>query len=193
MLMSASDYRESLRRYKPRVFVNGQRVESVADEPLLAPGIATTAFATTLPRPRASAPDDGAPGDLGQTVNRMVHINETSTDLLNRLEAVRLVCRESGYAMRYLTHDAANRIFQATKQIEATLVDLIKIVEGFFACGVAASVYAVKDAKRHGDAGRGALQHRQAAAGDPDLRHAPAGALRLGRPGGGAARTRRGS
>jgi 4-hydroxybutyryl-CoA dehydratase/vinylacetyl-CoA-Delta-isomerase len=38
MLMTAADYRESLRAYKPRVFVNGQCVESVADEPLLAPG-----------------------------------------------------------------------------------------------------------------------------------------------------------
>jgi aromatic ring hydroxylase len=39
MLMTAADYRKSLRAYKPRVFVNGQRVECVADEPLLPPGI----------------------------------------------------------------------------------------------------------------------------------------------------------
>ena len=38
MLMSGNDYRESLRRYRPRVYVNGQQVRSVADEPLLAPG-----------------------------------------------------------------------------------------------------------------------------------------------------------
>jgi 4-hydroxybutyryl-CoA dehydratase / vinylacetyl-CoA-Delta-isomerase len=40
MFMSSADYRESLRGYSPRVFVNGRQVESVADEPLLAPGIA---------------------------------------------------------------------------------------------------------------------------------------------------------
>ena len=40
MLMTAADYRDSLRAYKPRVFVNGKAIESVADEPLLAPGIA---------------------------------------------------------------------------------------------------------------------------------------------------------
>ena len=40
MLMSSAEYRESLRRYKPKVFINGRRIESVADEPLLAPGIA---------------------------------------------------------------------------------------------------------------------------------------------------------
>ena len=39
MLMSSADYRESLRRFHPSVFVNGRRVESVADDPALAPGI----------------------------------------------------------------------------------------------------------------------------------------------------------
>src|SRR5699024_10906992 len=39
MLMTADDYRESLRSYRPRVYVNGSQVESVADEPLLQPGI----------------------------------------------------------------------------------------------------------------------------------------------------------
>lgn len=38
MLMSGNQYRESLRRYRPRVYVNGRQVDSVADEPLLAPG-----------------------------------------------------------------------------------------------------------------------------------------------------------
>jgi hypothetical protein len=40
MLMTAADYRESLRAYRPRVFVNGKAVDSVADEPLLPPGVA---------------------------------------------------------------------------------------------------------------------------------------------------------
>ncbi len=31
-LMSSADYRESLRRYRPMVFVDGRRVDSVADE-----------------------------------------------------------------------------------------------------------------------------------------------------------------
>lgn len=39
MLMSAAEYRESLRRCRPRAFVDGGPVMSVADEPLLAPGV----------------------------------------------------------------------------------------------------------------------------------------------------------
>ena len=119
MLMSAADYRESLRQYRPRVFVDGRRIDSVADEPALAPGInavgVTYDFAL---RPEHAVLMTARQGTSGKTVNRMLHINETSTDLLYKLEAVRLLCRESGCAQRYLTHDALNAIFQATKRAD---------------------------------------------------------------------------
>src|SRR3954470_7704039 len=119
MLMSAADYRESLRRYRPRVFLNGQAVESVADESLLAPGVnaigVTYDFAL---KPEHAALMTARQGTSGQTVNRMLHINETTTDLLYKLEAVRLLCREVGCAQRYLCHDALNGLFQATKRTD---------------------------------------------------------------------------
>src|SRR6202000_2723697 len=113
--MPAAEYRDSLRAYKPRVFVNGNAVESVADEPLLAPGIngvgVTYDFAL-LPEhvPIMTARQ----GTSGKIVNRMLHINETSQDLLYKLEAVRLVCRTVGCAQRYLAHDALNGLYQST-------------------------------------------------------------------------------
>jgi 4-hydroxybutyryl-CoA dehydratase/vinylacetyl-CoA-Delta-isomerase len=120
MLMSADAYRDSLRRLRPRVFANGARIESVADSPLLAPGIAATGVAYDL----ALAADHKAlmtarQGTSGKTVNRMLHIDETSTDLLYKLEAVRLVCRVAGCAQRYLSHDALNALFQATHRLDA--------------------------------------------------------------------------
>ena len=119
MLMNAAEYRESLRAYNPRVFVNGQRVESAADEPLLAPGInsvgVTYEFAHKAQHQTIMTARQGT---SGKTVNRMLHIDENSTDLLYKLEAVRLVCKVSGCAQRYLTHDALNGIFQATKRTD---------------------------------------------------------------------------
>lgn len=119
MLMTADDYRESLRRYQPRVFVSGQAVTSVADEPLLAPGIAgvgvTYDFAHQDQHKRLMTARQGT---SGQTVNRMLHINESSSDLLFKLEAVRLVCQESGCAQRYLSHDALNAFFQQTRRTD---------------------------------------------------------------------------
>ncbi len=119
MLMSGADYRDSLRRYHPRVFINGQKVESVADEPSLAPGIAAVGITYDFAlKKEHAALMTARQGTSGKIVNRMVHINETSTDLLYKLEAVRLVCRESGCAQRYLVHDAFNGIFQATKRTD---------------------------------------------------------------------------
>src|SRR5215208_8171 len=117
--MSAADYRESLRRYRPRVFLNGQAVESVADEPLLAPGVNAVGVSYDFAlMPEHAALMTARQGTSGKTVNRMLHINETTTDLLYKLEAVRLVCRESGCAQRYLTHDALNGLFQATTRTD---------------------------------------------------------------------------
>ncbi len=67
MLMTAADYRDSLRAYKPRVFVNGKAIESVADEPLLAPGIAGVGVTYDFAHAEAAfAGHDGAPGHVGQ-------------------------------------------------------------------------------------------------------------------------------
>jgi 4-hydroxybutyryl-CoA dehydratase / vinylacetyl-CoA-Delta-isomerase len=116
MLMTAADYRDSLRACKPRVFVNGNAIESVADEPLLAPGVAGVGVTYDFAHRKQHLPIMTArQGTSGKTVNRMLHINENSTDLLYKLEAVRLVCGTSGCAQRYLTHDALNGIFQSTK------------------------------------------------------------------------------
>jgi 4-hydroxybutyryl-CoA dehydratase / vinylacetyl-CoA-Delta-isomerase len=121
MLMSGQDYRESLRRYQPRVFVDGRAVASVADEPLLAPGVNGVALTYDFalredcaPLMRASRPDLAG----GQTVNRMIAIPASGQDLLDKLEAVRLVCQETGCAQRYLGGDALAAILQTTARVD---------------------------------------------------------------------------
>jgi len=118
-LMSGADYAESLRRLKPVVYVDGRRVESVADEPALKPGVQALAFtydAALKPdwTPLMTAPQSST----GRTVNRMLHIDESAGDLLNKLEAVRVLCQETGCAQRYLAHDALNAIGQAAARID---------------------------------------------------------------------------
>lgn len=120
MLMTAADYRDSLRAYRPRVFVNGQAVENVADEPLLAAGVNAVGITYDLAHRSEHLPSMTArQGTSGKIVNRMLHIDEASSDLLSKLEAIRLVCKISGCAQRYLTHDALNGIFQATVRTDA--------------------------------------------------------------------------
>lgn len=119
MLMSAADYRESLRRYRPRVFVDGSRVDSVADEPRLLPGINAVGITYDLARrPEHAALMTAVQSTSGKTVNRMIHVDTTTQDLLMKLEAIRLVCRESGCAQRYLGHDALAGLAQATQRAD---------------------------------------------------------------------------
>ncbi|WP_204623732.1 4-hydroxyphenylacetate 3-hydroxylase family protein [Crenalkalicoccus roseus] len=118
-LMSAAEYRDSLRALAPRVFVNGRRVESVADEPLLAPGIAAVGVSYDFARRgEYAALMTARQASSGRTVNRMLHVNTSTDDLLAKLEAVRLLCREAGCAQRYLAHDALNALFQATRRTD---------------------------------------------------------------------------
>ena len=119
ILMSGADYRESLRALRPLVYVDGRRVESVVDEPALAPGVNALAVSYDFARDEAKAPLMRAVQSQRQrTVNRMLHVDESAGDLLNKLEAVRILCQETGCAQRYLAHDALNALAQVTARID---------------------------------------------------------------------------
>jgi len=120
MLMNSDAYRESLRRYKPVVFIDGDRIESVADEPRLAPGVNALGLTYDYAlKSELSALMTATQAYTGSVVNRMLHINQSSADLLNKLEAVRILCQETGCAQRYLAHDGFNALYQATHRIDA--------------------------------------------------------------------------
>ena len=119
-LMTGDQYRESLREYKPKVYVDGREVESVADEPAFRPGVNALAFTYDYALREELQPIALATqGSRNRVVSRMLHVNESAGDLLNKLEAVRVLCQETGCAQRYLAHDALNGI----AQVSATLDD----------------------------------------------------------------------
>ena len=120
MLMSGEEYRESLRSYSPTVYLNGARIDSVADEPGLAPGVAAVGVTYDFAKRERHRPlMVAAEQSNGAEVNRFLHINRSSQDLLSKLEAVRLVCQRVGCAQRYLSQDALNAIHQSTHRMEA--------------------------------------------------------------------------
>ncbi len=117
--MSSADYRESLRRLKPVVYVDGQLIASVADAPCLAPGVNALGYTYDIARDPKLAPlMTATQSSDGRVVNRMLHVNESAGDLLNKLEAVRIMCQETGCAQRYLAHDALNALAQVSARID---------------------------------------------------------------------------
>jgi len=120
MLMSAEAYRESLRRLQPTVYVDGERVGKVADDPRLAPGVAAIAKTYELALNADLAPLMQARVEgFDAPVNRMIALTHTTADLLNKLEAVRIVCQETGCAQRYLGGDALNALYHGTHVTDA--------------------------------------------------------------------------
>lgn len=118
-LMSGEEYRESLRAYTPKVFVDGREVSSVVDEPAFRPGINALAFTYDYAlRPELEPIALATQHFRNRVVSRMLHINESAGDLLNKLEAVRVLCQETGCAQRYLAHDALNGIHQVAAHID---------------------------------------------------------------------------
>jgi 4-hydroxybutyryl-CoA dehydratase / vinylacetyl-CoA-Delta-isomerase len=119
LMMSGNDFRESLRRLKPKVFVDGRRIESVVDERALQPGINAIALTYDIAlKPEYAPIMTAVQHTSGRRVNRLSHINTSAGDLLNKLEATRLVCQETGCAQRYLVHDALNALGQVTAKID---------------------------------------------------------------------------
>jgi 4-hydroxybutyryl-CoA dehydratase/vinylacetyl-CoA-Delta-isomerase len=118
--MNSADYRESLRRHSPRVFVDGARIDSVVDAPALQPGINALGLTYDFALRDELAPIMRAvQASSGKTVNRMLHVDQSSADLLNKLEAVRVLCQETGCAQRYLAHDAFSALAESTARIDA--------------------------------------------------------------------------
>jgi 4-hydroxybutyryl-CoA dehydratase/vinylacetyl-CoA-Delta-isomerase len=118
-MLTSTEYRESLRAYAPRVYVNGMKIDSVADAAVFEPGMNAIGVNYDLALDPRHAPIMTATGIDGGLVNRMVAIDSSNDDLLAKLEAVRLVCQESGCAQRYLTHDGLTALFQATADADS--------------------------------------------------------------------------
>ena len=119
MLKTPEQFRESLRSLKPTVYIRGNKVESVPDEPLLAPGI--NAISVTYEyalMPEHEEIMTATSHVTGRKINRLLHINTSQNDLLKKLEMTRLLCRETGCAQRYLCHDALNAIYENTHRTD---------------------------------------------------------------------------
>ena len=97
MLMTAPDYRESLRAYRPQVYVDGRSVDCVADEPALAPGVRAIGLTYDYAHRADLAPlMTAVQHTTGKTVNRFTHIFERPEDLHLKQEMQRRLGRLTG-------------------------------------------------------------------------------------------------
>ncbi len=111
---------QSLRELNPVVYLKGNKIESVADEPMLFPGI--NAISLTYEYSQNPDYEDimlATSHITGKKVSRLLHINTNTDDLLKKLEMTRLLCRTTGCAQRYLCHDALNALYENTHLVDS--------------------------------------------------------------------------
>ena len=121
-MKTPEEYRESLRKLKPTVYIKGKKINSVVDEPQLEPGVNAISLTYDYQqKPEYKNVMISTSHITGKEVSRLLHINTNTDDLLKKLEMVRLLCRIAGCAQRYLCHDALNALYESTHILDNDL------------------------------------------------------------------------
>ena len=111
-MMTAEQYRESLRRLKLVVYMHGKRVASPTDDPIIKPSMEAVAKTYEL----AQRPEHGdimtaSSHITGKKINRFTHIHQSTSDLVKKSKMGRLLGRETGCCFqRCVGMDAINAL-----------------------------------------------------------------------------------
>lgn len=119
-LMSAEQYEESLRKLNLVVYMFGERVKNVVDNPIIRPSM--NAVAKTYELAHRTEHEDlmTARSHLtGSRINRFTHIHQSTADLVKKSKMGRLLGRETGCCFqRCVGMDALNALSIVTYDVD---------------------------------------------------------------------------
>jgi len=119
-MMTAEQYEESLRRLNLMVYMFGNRVENVVEDPIIRPSmnaVAKTYEMANLPESRDIM--TATSHITGKTINRFTHIHQTIEDLVNKSKMGRLLGRATGCCFqRCVGMDSLNALSIVTYDID---------------------------------------------------------------------------
>ncbi len=120
MLMTGSQYEDSLRKLNLTVYLFGERVDNVVDHPLIRPSMNAVAMTYSL----AHCPEHGelmtATSHLtGRRINRFTHIHQSTDDLVKKSKMGRLLGSLTGCCFqRCVGMDALNALSITTHNLD---------------------------------------------------------------------------
>ncbi|MGA3086898.1 MAG: 4-hydroxyphenylacetate 3-hydroxylase N-terminal domain-containing protein, partial [Thermodesulfobacteriota bacterium] len=118
-LKSPEEYISSLRQMKPRIFVQGKKVESVVDHPLLRPAVNTFCLTYEMAQdPKYRELMTTTSHLTGEIINRFNHIYLSPDDLVKKLEMVRTCSQKALCILRCMGGEALNGIAVGTFAID---------------------------------------------------------------------------
>jgi len=122
-MMTAEQYEQSLRRLKLVVYMFGERVENVVDDPIIRPSMKAVAKTYELAhRPEHEELVTATSHVTGERINRFTHIHQSVDDLVKKSKMGRLLGRLTGCCFqRCVGMDALNALSIVTYDIDQRL------------------------------------------------------------------------
>jgi len=119
-MMTAKEYEESLRKLKLQVYMFGERIQNVVDNPIIRPSM--NAVAKTYALAHSPEHEDlmtAVSHITGKTINRFTHIHQSVSDLVKKSKMGRLLGRETGCCFqRCVGMDTLNALSIVTYNID---------------------------------------------------------------------------
>jgi 4-hydroxybutyryl-CoA dehydratase / vinylacetyl-CoA-Delta-isomerase len=120
-MMTAKQYEDSLRKLNLEVYMFGERVENVVDNPIIRPSMNAVARTYELAhRPEHEDIMTAVSHITGKRINRFTHIHQSVNDLVKKSKMGRLLGRETGCCFqRCVGMDTLNALSIVTFDIDA--------------------------------------------------------------------------
>jgi 4-hydroxybutyryl-CoA dehydratase/vinylacetyl-CoA-Delta-isomerase len=120
MMMTASQYEESLRRLSLVVYMFGKRIENVVDDPIIRPSMNAVAKTYEMAhRPEFEDIMTATSHITGKKINRFTHIHQSTSDLVKKTKMGRLLGAHTGCCFqRCVGMDALNALSIVTFNID---------------------------------------------------------------------------
>jgi len=122
-LMSAARYLDSLRELKRDIYILGQKVEDVVDNPMVRPSLNAVAETYALAQdPRYRELFTARSRLTGNPVNRFCHLHQGTTDLVNKVKMLRIMGQKTASCFqRCVGMDALNAVDTITFEMDQAL------------------------------------------------------------------------
>ncbi|HEY3313758.1 MAG TPA: 4-hydroxyphenylacetate 3-hydroxylase family protein [Bacillota bacterium] len=119
-MKTAQEYKDSIKRMKPRAYVLGKLVDCPAEHPMLRPSLDAVAMTYELAGDPAQTALMTAKSHLsGRPVNRFTHVHQSPEDLVAKVKMQRLLGQKTGTCFqRCVGMDAMNALASVTFEID---------------------------------------------------------------------------
>lgn len=119
-LMTGEQYLESLRKLKLNVYVLGEKVDNVVDNPILRPSVNSVKMTYDLAQMPEYEDLMTVKSNLtGEIINRFSHLHQSTSDLIKKVKMQRLIGQKTASCFqRCVGMDAANAAFSTTYELD---------------------------------------------------------------------------